>query len=77
MKDENIREARLKIAVDLCVAVKDPVLIDRMEKYESHKFSSDVVDIPWNLLVFKFFNNISLVSDYLEFMNAYFSFLDS
>ncbi|EOA33475.1 hypothetical protein CARUB_v10021227mg, partial [Capsella rubella] len=45
INEDNIREARLKLAVDLWAASKDPVLIDRMEKYEPHNNSSDIVDV--------------------------------
>lgn len=46
INDDNIKEARLKLAVDLWEAANDPVLIDRMEKHEPPpKLSSDIVNI--------------------------------
>lgn len=43
--DENIREARMRIAVDLWEAASDPVFIRRMEKYEPpHITSSEIVE---------------------------------
>lgn len=45
INDENIGEARHKVAVDLWEAANDPVLIERMKMFEPPQMSSDSVFI--------------------------------
>ncbi|AEC06041.1 unnamed protein product [Arabidopsis thaliana] len=45
LDDVNIKDARLRIAVDLWKAAFDPVFIDRMTKYKPPKINSEIIDI--------------------------------
>ncbi|EFH70537.1 hypothetical protein ARALYDRAFT_337235 [Arabidopsis lyrata subsp. lyrata] len=45
INDGNIKEARMKIAVDLWEAAHDPILIERMKNYKPPHQSSDILEI--------------------------------
>ncbi|XP_019100816.1 PREDICTED: uncharacterized protein LOC109132842 [Camelina sativa] len=45
INDDNIKEARTNITVDLWEAASDPVFIERMEKYEPSSVSHHIVDL--------------------------------
>ncbi|KAL9293513.1 putative papain-like cysteine peptidase superfamily [Arabidopsis thaliana] len=45
LNDENIKEARMKIAMDLWEASRDPILIQRMKNYAPPFVSSDMIEI--------------------------------
>ncbi|EFH63979.1 predicted protein [Arabidopsis lyrata subsp. lyrata] len=45
INDRNIKEARMKIDVDLWEAAHDPILIERMENYKPPHQLSDILEI--------------------------------
>ena len=45
LNDENIKEARMKIAMDLWEASRDPILIQRMKNYAPPFVSLDMIEI--------------------------------
>ncbi|CAE6072024.1 unnamed protein product [Arabidopsis arenosa] len=45
INDGNIKEARMKIVVDLWEAAHDPILIERMKNYKPPHQSSDILEI--------------------------------
>ena len=45
LNDENIKEARMKIAMDLWEASRDPILIQTVKNYAPPFVSSDIIEI--------------------------------